>query len=93
MASRIGQIIGKKRPIISIPPSLGYSIGWIVGKLVDDVLITRAEIDGLMADLLYVQSEPLGSVRLTAWAQQHAAHLGRHYASELGRRKYPLQAV
>ncbi|MCP4426430.1 MAG: NAD(P)H-binding protein, partial [Chloroflexi bacterium] len=52
LVEQIGAIIGKKRQILSIPPRLGYALGWIVGKLVNDILITRAEIEGLMADLL-----------------------------------------
>jgi NADH dehydrogenase len=50
-------------------------------------LITRQEIEGLMANLLYVNSPPAGETRLTDWAAAHADTLGRHYASELARRK------
>jgi len=50
--------IGKKRPVISVPPTLGYLAGWILGKIVGDVMITHEEIKGLMADLLYVDSPP-----------------------------------
>ena len=87
LVERIGEIIGKKRPILSIPPWLGYAVGWVVGKLVNDVIVTRPEIEGLMADLLYVDSPPAGQTKLTDWARQHAADLGRQYASELGRRR------
>ena len=86
----IGRIVGKERPLLSIPPWLGYTVGWMVGKLVGDVLITRPEIEGLMADLLYVDSPPTGQTKLTDWASQHAAELGHQYASELGRRRQPL---
>lgn len=87
LVETIGEIIGRERPILSIPPWLGYTVGWIVGQLVNDVLITRPEIEGLMADLLYVDSPPAGPTKLTDWARQHAADLGRQYASELGRRR------
>jgi NADH dehydrogenase len=40
-----------------------------------------------MADLLCVDSPPVGQTKLTDWAKQHAAELGRQYASELGRRR------
>ena len=87
LVEQIGAIIGKRRPILSVPPNLGYALGWLVGKLVNDVLITRPEIEGLMADLLYVDSPPAGQTKLTEWAKQNAASLGRRYASELGRRR------
>lgn len=87
LVQEIGRIIGKRRPIISVPPSLGYCGSWIIGKLVNDVVITREEIDGLMANLLYVESPPAGTTRLTEWAQRHADTLGLKYTSELARRR------
>ncbi|GCC10284.1 hypothetical protein IPdc08_00307 [archaeon] len=83
----IGKIIGKKRPIISIPDTVGYSLGWIIGKMVGDITITREEIEGLKADLLYTDSQPAGSTRLTDWARENASTLGIRYTSELARRK------
>lgn len=83
----IGEIIGKKRPIISVPPAIGYIAGILIGKLVDDVMVTREEIDGLMAELLYVNSTPAGKTKLTDWVREHADSLGRRYTSELTRRK------
>ncbi|MDP7286365.1 MAG: NAD(P)H-binding protein [Phycisphaerae bacterium] len=82
----IGEAIGKKRPVISVPPSIGYIAGWILGKCVGDVMITREEIKGLMADLLHTDSPPTGTTRLTDWIKEHADSLGRKYASELARR-------
>ena len=82
----IGEIIGKKRPIISVSPPIGFLVGWVLGKFVGDVMITREEIIGLMADLLYVNSPPAGTIRLTDWIREHADSLGRKYTSELARR-------
>jgi hypothetical protein len=65
---------------------LGYLVCSVIGKLVGDVFLTRDEIKGLMADLLYVDAKPAGSTRLTEWAHKHSASLGREYASELARR-------
>jgi len=87
LVERIGEIIGKQRPIIPLPPTLGYWASVVIGKLVDDVFITREEIEGLMANLLYVDSPPAGRTRLTDWATEHADWLGRGYASELARRR------
>jgi uncharacterized protein YbjT (DUF2867 family) len=87
LVREIGCIIGKRRPIVSVPPWVGYSVGWLIGKVTGDVVITREEIKGLMADLLCTKSRPTGSTRLTEWARAHAATLGQRYASELARRK------
>jgi NADH dehydrogenase len=72
---------------MSIPPSLGYAVGCVIGKLVDDVMITREEIQGLMDNLLYVDSSPAGKTKLTDWAKARSTTLGLHYTSELARRK------
>jgi NADH dehydrogenase len=87
LAHCIGEIIGKRRPILSVPPSLGYLVGWVIGRLVGDVMITREEIAGLMANLLYVDSPPAGNTKLTDWAMEHASTLGLHYTSEMARRR------
>ncbi len=86
LVSEIGKIIGKRRMVISIPPGLGYGLGWMIGRLMGDVFITRDEITGLMQNLLVTSSPPAGKTRLTDWARQHASTLGFHYASELKRR-------
>lgn len=83
----IGEIIGRTRPIISIPDSMGYAFGWIIGKFVGDIPITREEIKGLKADLLYTNSHPAGNTKLTDWARRNAQTLGYRYSSELARRK------
>lgn len=87
LAEVIGQIIGKKRPIVSVPPSAGYAVGWVIGKLVGDVMITREEIRGLMGNLLWVDAPPAGNTKLTDWAKERSASLGLHYTSELARRQ------
>jgi NADH dehydrogenase len=86
LASAVGEIIGKKRPILSVPPMLGYAVGWVIGKMVGDVMITREEIAGLSANLLYVDAPPAGTTKLTDWAKERADTLGLHYTSELARR-------
>jgi uncharacterized protein YbjT (DUF2867 family) len=86
LVKTVGEIIGKRRPIISVTPEIGYFAGWIIGKLVNDVMITKEEIEGLMANLLYVESPPTGSTKLTEWAKRHSETLGLKYTSELARR-------
>jgi NADH dehydrogenase len=87
LVEEIGNIIGVNRPIVAVPPAIGYAVGAVLGKWMGDVMITRDEVEGLMADLLVTSSPPAGSTRLTDWAKKHADTLGKHYASELARRK------
>jgi uncharacterized protein YbjT (DUF2867 family) len=87
LVRKIGTIIGRKRPIVYVPPAMGYCVGQMVGRVVNDVMITRDEIEGLMNGLLYVDSPPSGKTRLTDWAEEHKDSLGRRYTSELARRR------
>ena len=86
LVKTIAQAIGVRRLIVPVPPALGFALGWLLGRLKGDVIITRQEIRGLMDDLLYVESPPAGSTKLSDWARQHADELGKHYANELARR-------
>lgn len=86
LVSAIGSVIGKSRPIVSIPPYLGYLVGLCLGKVMRDVVITMPEINGLMSDLLHVDTPPTAPTRFTDWAKRHANTLGLRFTSELARR-------
>lgn len=83
----LGEIIGKRRKIISIPPGLAFYIARAIGWFARDKFLTREEIAGLMEGRLCTGSEPSGTTRLTEWARAHAGSLGRRYSSELARRR------
>jgi len=86
LAETIRRALGLKRPIIGLPPGVGYWGCRLLGLLVNDVIITRQEIRGLMQERLYVDAPPLGTTKLTSWIEQHKDTLGRHYTSEVARR-------
>jgi NADH dehydrogenase len=87
LVTTLGEILGCRRPLMSLPPWLGLIAGKLMGLATGDVVITREEIGGLMAGLLAVDSEPLGTTRLTDWARANRDTLGVAYASELARRQ------
>jgi NADH dehydrogenase len=79
LVETIGTAIGHPRPILSMPPAIGFAASRLMGKWVGDVLITRDEIAALMSNLLLTASPPAGTTRLTDWVRRQAATLGRHY--------------
>jgi NADH dehydrogenase len=83
----LADALGLRRRLVSIPPALGFAAAKVLGAVVGDVLLTKPEIDALLAGLLATGSPPAGTTRLSTWAREHAAELGRRYASELGRRR------
>jgi NADH dehydrogenase len=87
LVREVSRAVGKRRLLVPLPPVVAYACGWLLGRLVGDVLITRDEVEGLMAGLLHVESPPMGNQRLTEWLQESGPRLGRRYESELGRRR------
>jgi NADH dehydrogenase len=83
----IGEAIGRRRPIVSIPPGFGVAFGRLVGMIVSDVVVTPEEVAGLMQNLLVTASPPAGRTALSQWVLQHRDGLGRRYSSELARRR------
>jgi nucleoside-diphosphate-sugar epimerase len=86
LVETIGRIIEVTRPVVSVPSHFGWLLGRLIGTMHGDVMITMDEVQGLTANLLHVDSEPLGTTRLTDWARAHRQTLGRHYTSEMARR-------
>lgn len=82
----IGRAIGRPRPIVRMPPRVGWLAGKIVGWLKRDVTITWPEVQGLMQERLYVNGAAAGHTKLTDWARANALGLGARYSSELARR-------
>jgi NADH dehydrogenase len=85
----LGHAIGCVRPLLAVPPMLGWLLGRVVGLWQHDTFITRDEIRGLMTGLLDVDGPAAGPTRLTDWTSANAANLGRRYASEMARRTAP----
>jgi hypothetical protein len=48
-------------------------------------VVTRDELEGLMAELVTTQGPPTGTRSLTEWLMQNAAVVGKRYASEVSR--------
>jgi NADH dehydrogenase len=92
LVQEIARAIGVRRPVISVPPRIGYASGWILGTILGDVVITWDEVQGLMKGLLATQSPPAGLTRFSIWAQDNAASLGKQYENELLRRIQPSRA-
>lgn len=87
LVKMIARRLNLRRLIVGVPPALGYWSCRVLGWLVRDVIATREEVRGLMENRLVVDAPPLGQTKLTEWVEQHKATLGRHYTSEMARRR------
>ncbi|MDE3066899.1 MAG: NAD(P)H-binding protein [Verrucomicrobiota bacterium] len=87
LVEAIGRAIGQSRPLLNVPPEVGFWLGKFVGWLMHDTFITRDEIRGLMSELLCVKAPATGKTSLATWLRSNAGTLGLRYASELDRRR------
>ena len=83
----VRRTIGAKCVVLKTPPGLALLGSKLVGAFVNDVTLTRDEIDGLSAGLLASAEtgEAVLPTRLTQWLPDNADGLGRRYASEIER--------
>ncbi len=81
----IARKVGSRARIIHLPPGAVLLLGKIISCLVKDVLITRDEMEGLMANLLVSKNPPTGRTLFSEWLDRYAGSLGVRYASELSR--------
>ena len=84
----IAKSIGVRRLIIPIPPIIGWSFGKVVGVILQDRVITRAEIKGLMSGLMATDARPLGRIKFSEWVAVNGGGLGLNYHNDLKQRKY-----
>src|SRR5512133_3267169 len=81
----IGEKVGAKRPLISVPPKLALLAAQFLSLFVGDVILTREEVEGLMTNLLVSKDPPLGRTAFKDWLESNKSTLGTAYTSELKR--------
>ncbi len=85
MVDLIGQKVGVKKPLLSVPPAIALLAAQFLSLFVGDVLLTREEVVGLMGNLLVSSKPPLCRTRLADWLEKNREQVGARYASELAR--------
>lgn len=81
----IARKICSRAKIIYIKPQLALFLARLIGYMINDVVITKDEINGLMSNLLISNGPPTGHTRLTEWLEQNANTVGATYISDLKR--------
>ena len=81
----IASAVGVRARLVHVAPSVGLALTRLVGVMVRDVVLTRDEVDELMAGQFTSGAAPTGTTRLSDWLQDNSEDLGRTYESELRR--------
>lgn len=79
----IADKVHSKARIAHVSPGLVLFLSKFIGYAVRDVVVTKDEINGLMANLLISQGPPTGQTRLSEWLERNADSVGARYASEI----------
>lgn len=82
----IARARGHNPILISVPPEVELMASRIFGTVLKDVMLTKDEIDGLMAGLLVSKHPPTCPTRLSSWLRSNADLIGRSYRSEMAKR-------
>jgi NADH dehydrogenase len=86
LVSTIARAVGARCRLVHTPPALVGLMLPALGLLTRDVVLTRDEIRGLMAEYIYVDGEATGRTRLTDYLARRGPQVGARYLSELARR-------
>tara|TARA_B100000029_G_scaffold93944_5_gene84135 strand:- start:4165 stop:5094 length:930 start_codon:yes stop_codon:yes gene_type:complete len=84
----IAKSMGVRRLILPMPPLLAWLAGQAMGLFLRDMVVTRAEIRGLMRGLVASDEEPLGEIAFSDWIERRGPDLGRTYHNDLKERTY-----
>ena len=84
----IAKSMGVRRLILPMPPLLAWLAGQAMGLFLRDMVVTRAEIRGLMRGLVASDEEPLGEIAFSDWIERRGPDLGRTYHNDLKERIY-----
>jgi NADH dehydrogenase len=85
LVSAIRRAVRARSPILHLPAAAMSIASRALGRLLNDVVLTPQEIDGLTAGLLVSHEAPLGRIDFSDWLTENRISLGSTYANELQR--------
>jgi nucleoside-diphosphate-sugar epimerase len=77
--------VGSRARIRTAPAGVALAAARVLGACVRDVVLTRDEVDALVAGLLVSDEPPRGRDLFEVWLSESGSKLGRGYQSELRR--------
>ncbi len=84
----ISSVLSRNVLLIHLWPKLGIFLGNIIGLFVKDVVLTKDELRGLMANKLTSNQKVNGKTLFSDWLKSNKDIIGANYTSELNRHFY-----
>ncbi len=75
--------VGSRARIVRVPAPALLALSKVLGAALHDVLLTPDEYRAMAVGLADSDAPSTGVIRLSEWADEHRARLGRHYLNEL----------
>ncbi len=85
LVTLVSAAVHSRARVLHLAPGLALTLSRVIGWLRRDVILTREEVDGLLAGLLVTLSAPTGTTSLSEWLRTNASSIGGGYQSELAR--------
>ena len=85
LVDQVAIAVNRKPRLMFMSPGSFILAGRLIGLFTRDVVLTRQEVEGLMAELLVSGEPPRGTQRLDDFLLANANTIGARYASELSR--------
>jgi NADH dehydrogenase len=85
LVALVRRATGARVLIVNVPAPVMGLAARALGVFVRDVVLTREEIDGLMAGLLVSREPPPGKISVRRWLEDVGTSIGKRYANELQR--------
>ncbi len=80
LVRRIASIVGSRSRVVHVPRGVAHGLGRVAGAALRDTVLTREELDALMASALTSDEPPAGHRSLRKWLEENAAEIGTRYA-------------
>jgi NADH dehydrogenase len=87
LVTTIADAVGARTRLVHLPVPVVARLLTVIGRLTRDVVLTRDEIDGLMAEYVHTAGEATCPTRLSGYLAERGRSLGVRYQSELERRR------
>jgi len=85
LVATVASSVGSRAKIVHMPPMVVLAALRVAGFFLGDVILTRDEVSGLLANLLVSADPPSGATRLADWLRENAGAVGARYSSEVQR--------
>lgn len=89
LVTAIRDAVGSHARIVHVPPGAALLAARLLGLVLRDQILTREELDGLLANLLVSHEPPRGRRLVSEWLAEAGPWLGRTYLPEISRHYLP----